>query len=161
MLFFQVVLVLGYAYSHGVTRRLSPNQQFLLHTVLLIAALFVLPIRPEDSWKPIDGNYPTARILVLLLACVGLPFFLLSTTGPLIQAWQSKTHPHRSPFRLFALSNAGSLLALLTYPFLFERFFSLNRQSATWSIGFWRICGAGLCFRLAIPVQIRPERFGR
>ncbi len=136
MLFFQVVLVLGYSYSHLITRRLVPHQQWLLHTVLLLVALMLLPVRPEADWKPADGNFPTTRILILLSACIGLPFFLLSTTGPLIQAWQSKTHPHRSPFRLFALSNAGSLLALLSYPFIFERFFSLDAQSATWSLAF-------------------------
>ncbi len=136
MLFFQVALVLGYAYSHFITNRLSPTQQWALHTVLLAVAIVFLPVKPADFWKPEDGAYPTWRILVLLAASVGLPFFLLSTTGPLIQVWQATTHPHRSPFRLFALSNAGSLLGLITYPFIFERFFSIQDQSWTWSLSF-------------------------
>ncbi len=136
MLFFQVALVMGYAYSHGINRRLTPSRQWLLHTVLLVLALWFLPIQPADQWKPIDGTMPTYRILVLLLACVGLPFFLLSTTGPLIQAWQSQSHPDRSPFRLFALSNAASLLALVSYPFVFERFLTLENQSWVWSLSF-------------------------
>ncbi|MGI9516487.1 MAG: fused MFS/spermidine synthase [Pirellulaceae bacterium] len=136
MLFFQVALVLGYAYSHLITNRLSPAQQLGLHAALLVIAIVFLPIKPDDFWKPADGLYPTWRILVLLTVSVGLPFFLLSTTGPLIQAWQATTHPHRSPFRLFALSNFGSLLALISYPFVFEPFFSIQNQSWTWSFSF-------------------------
>ena len=136
MLFFQTVLVLGYAYAHFVTRRLTPTQQWILHTILLGIAVLCLPVRPTDYWKPLDSAMPTWRILTLLTVSVGLPFFLVSTTGPLIQAWQSKTHPGRSPFRLFALSNFASLLALISYPFVFERWFVVNTQSWIWSITF-------------------------
>ena len=136
MLFFQSALVFGYAYSHVVTRRLTPRHQWILHSVLLLLAILTLPVKPTDYWKPLDGTMPTARILALLAVSVGLPFFLLSTTGPLIQAWQSKTHPDKSPFRLFALSNLASLAALVSYPFVFERYLTLNQQSWFWSIGF-------------------------
>ncbi len=136
MLFFQSALVMGYAYSHFVTQRLSPRQQWILHSLLLGVAILLLPVKPTDYWKPLDGTLPTVRILALLAVSVGLPFFLLSTTGPLIQAWQSQTHPDRSPFRLFALSNLASLTALISYPFVFERYLTLNAQSWFWSIGF-------------------------
>ena len=136
MLFFQSALVLGYAYSHFVTQKLTAKQQWILHSVLLLLAIATLPIRPTEYWKPTDGTMPTYRILLLLGASVGLPFVLLSTTGPLIQAWQSQTHPNRSPFRLFALSNFASLLALMSYPFVFESNLTLNQQSWFWSAGF-------------------------
>ena len=136
MLFFQVVLVLGYAYSHLVTRKLSPRGQVLLHSVLLVVAISMLPIRPDSAWKPVDGHHATWRVLLLLVGSVGLQFFLVSTTGPLVQYWQSLTHPTRSPFRLFALSNAASMLALVSYPLLMERWFTLEWQSWIWSAGF-------------------------
>ena len=136
MLFFQSALVLGYAYSHFITQKLTAKRQWILHTILLLLAIATLPIRPAEYWKPMDGTIPTFRILFLLAASVGLPFVLLSTTGPLIQAWQSQTHPDRSPFRLFALSNFASLLALMSYPFVFESNLTLNQQSWFWSAGF-------------------------
>ncbi len=136
MLFFQIVLVLGYGWSHFINRHLSPRRQWILHSLVLITALATLPIRPGDEWKPVDGHMATWRLLLLLAASVGLPYFLVSTTGPLIQAWQSVTHPGKSPFRLFALSNFASLAALVTYPLLYERYLTLNAQSWTWTCGF-------------------------
>lgn len=136
MLFFQSALVFGYAYAHFMNRRLTPRQQWISHTLLLVIAICFLPIKPADYWKPVDASMPTMRILVLLAVSVGLPFFLLSMTGPLLQAWQSKTHPHRSPFRLFALSNFASLAALVSYPFLFEPHMTVATQSKTWSFAF-------------------------
>ncbi len=145
MLFFQSALVLGYAYSHFITQRLTARHQWILHTVLLLIAILTLPIRPTDYWKPDSGEMPTFRILLLLAASVGLPFILLSTTGPLIQAWQTQTHPDRSPFRLFALSNFASLLALISYPFVFESNLALDEQSWFWSIGFGVFALCALC----------------
>ena len=136
MLFFQVILVLGYSYSHFISQQLVPRRQWIIHTSLLIIAALCLPIKPDDSWMPIDGSAPTLSILLLLVACIGAPFFILSSTSPLIQSWQSRTHPNKSPYRLFALSNAGSLLALISYPFLIEPVFSLSNQSSIWSAGF-------------------------
>src|SRR5207237_2375787 len=93
-------------------------------------------ITPGGFWKPSDGNYPAARILLLLAAKVGAPFFVASTTGPLVQAWFSQLYPGRSPYRLYALSNVGSLAALLTYPFLIEPMMGVDLQGILWSIGF-------------------------
>src|SRR5262245_21723282 len=120
MLFFQVVLLGGYAYAHFTSQRLKPRAQAALHLALLVAALGLLPITPGDSWKPRGGGNPTLDILTLLTASLGLPYFVLSSTGPLLQHWFSRTTPARSPYRLYALSNAGSLLALVSFPFLFE-----------------------------------------
>ena len=136
MLFFQVVLFLGYTYSHLTSRWLSLRGQTLLHAALLVAALLTLPIIPHEAWKPGDATEPTWRILGLLAATVGLPYFLLSSTGPLIQAWFAQAYLGRSPYRLYALSNAGSLLALVTYPCLVEPFWELPRQAWVWSGGF-------------------------
>ena len=136
MLFFQVILVLGYSYSHFISQRLAPKRQWLIHVSLLIIAGLCLPIQPDNSWMPTDASTPTVSILLLLIVCIGAPFFILSSTSPLIQSWQSRTHPEKSPYRLFALSNAGSLLALISYPFLIEPFVSLSVQSNIWSVAF-------------------------
>ncbi|MBX3416881.1 MAG: fused MFS/spermidine synthase [Pirellulaceae bacterium] len=137
MLFFQVVLVAGYAYSHIITNRLNPRTQWILHFVLVATAILLLPIRPGEHWKPLDGTLPTWRILALLSAVVALPFFVLSTTGPLIQKWQSQTHADRSPYRLFALSNLASLAALVTYPLFVETYLTLDQQAGLWSVLFF------------------------
>ncbi len=135
MLFFQSGLVLGYAYSHQLTQRLSPFNQWLLHLIALSAAILFLPIRPGLEWKPEDGLYPNWRVLGLLAGTIGIPYVVLSTTGPLIQRWQSLSHPTYSPYRLFALSNLGSLLALVGFPFLIESYLTLDQQSWYWSGG--------------------------
>ncbi len=145
MLFFQSGLVLGYAYAHQVTQRLGPTTQWLLHLILVSTAVLFLPIRPDLAWKPVDGLWPSWRVLVLLTATIGVPYVVLSTTGPLLQRWQSLSHPHRSPYRLFALSNFGSLLALVGYPFLIDSRWTLAGQSWLWSAGF-------LCYALSIAV---------
>ena len=113
MLFFQCTLFLGYVYSHLLFSKLSLSKQIRVHWVLLglasIMAFFVIPL---DSLKPTGTEDPTVRILLLLTICVGLPYAVLSTTGPLIQAWFSRAYPGLSPYRLFSLSNMGSLIAL-------------------------------------------------
>src|SRR5690606_17474462 len=101
-----------------------------------LAAVAVLPIAPDASWKPTGGNDPTLRILGLLLLSVGLPYLVLSTTGPLVQAWYSRAFVGRSPYRLYALSNVGSLLALLSYPFIIEPAWDVATQSRVWSVMF-------------------------
>src|SRR5271165_777002 len=113
LLFFQLLLLAGYFYAHCLIRYLQPHQQFWTHTSLLIASLATLPIIPSVIWKPIDAGDPTLRILLLLAATVGLPYTLLSATSPLLQAWYVRTHEGAIPYRLFALSNLGSMLALL------------------------------------------------
>ncbi len=144
MLYFQVVLLVGYAYAHFSTRWLKPRVQAILHSALLLAALVMLPITPTDSWKPSASENPVPRILALLTVTLGLPYFVLSSTGPLMQQWFSRTNPGRSPYRLFALSNAGSLLALVSYPFFFETHFTRKIQAEMWGWGleaFVLFCG--------------------
>jgi SAM-dependent methyltransferase len=133
LLFFQMVLLLGYLYSHAVIRYLKPRAQMLLHAALLLASVLALPIYPNVSWKPEGGAEPTLRILGLLAVTVGLPYFLLSTTGPLLQAWYARRFHGAMPYRLYALSNAGSMFALITYPALFEPYFNTHQQSGMWS----------------------------
>ncbi len=113
-----------------------PGIQAAVHLLLLAGAIAVLPIAPDASWKPAPDQSPTWRILMLLTVCVGLPYFALSTTGPLVQAWFSRTYPKRSPYRLYALSNIGSLLALLSYPFYVEPAFNIGSQARYWTWGF-------------------------
>ena len=136
MLFFQVLLFCGYLYAHLIVRFLTPVWQGALHALLVIASVSLLPIMPDAGWKPVDSQNPTWRILLLLGANVGLPYFLLSSTAPLIQSWFSQTYSNRSPYRLYALSNTGSLVALLSYPFVFEPAMGVQSQSTFWTIGF-------------------------
>jgi hypothetical protein len=146
LVFFQSVLLIGYAYSDWTTRLLAPRKQAWLHIALLAASLLMLPIIPEARWKPgADSGEPLVLILGLLGATIGLQYFLLSTTSPLVQAWFWQSYRHAVPYRLFALSNLASLLALLSYPVLVEPFLPLAAQSWLWSIaycGFALLCGA-------------------
>src|SRR5579871_2420329 len=120
LLFFQLILLAGYLYAHCLIRYVKPKHQFFVHAGLLAASLATLPIIPASHWKPLSGDDPTFRIILLLGATVGLPYMLLSATSPLLQAWYIRTHPGAIPYRLFALSNFGSMLALLSYPTLVE-----------------------------------------
>ena len=136
LVFFQSALLLGYAYADAVVRKLIPRVQVRLHAVLLIVSLIALPIIPGEAWKPLGTENPVLRILGLLTATIGLPYFLLSTTSPLLQAWFARRYPGPSPYRLFALSNLASMLALLGYPFLLEPFVPTRLQAYGWSIGY-------------------------
>jgi hypothetical protein len=135
MVFFQLVLLLGYAYAHAIAR-LGPRAQFAIHAALLVASAAFLPIAPEAAWKPEGGENPVTRILALLFATIGLPYFLLSSTSPLVQSWFARAFPGRSPYPLFALSNFASMGALLGYPFLFEPWLRNAEQSLYWSYGY-------------------------
>jgi hypothetical protein len=135
MLFFQLLLLLGYTYAHVLSQYDNKTQRWI-HILLLIAALLTLPIEPSVDLKPVDSDFPSLRILTLLALSVGLPYLLLSTTGPLVQRWFAMNYPNRSPYRLFALSNAGSLLALLSYPVVFEPYLSVHSQMIGWSMAF-------------------------
>ncbi|TAJ21401.1 MAG: ferrichrome ABC transporter permease [Dehalococcoidia bacterium] len=146
-LFFQVALLGGYAYAHLLASRLGPKRQGLVHLVLLVAALAVLPIIPDKSWQPHGEDDPTLRIVALLAVTVGAPYLLLSTTGPLVQQWFARAHPGRNPYVLYALSNVGSLIGLLAYPLVVERFVGLHGQAWIWSIGY--VIFALLCGYLA------------
>ena len=135
MLFFQVLLLGGYAYAHFLSRRLKPRTQVVGHLALIGAAMAALPITPADSWKPVGGGDPTWHILALLIVSIGLPYFVVSATGPLMQHWFSRTHPGIAPFRLYALSNVGSLLALVSFPVFFETRFTRPAQAQLWAWG--------------------------
>lgn len=134
MLFFQLLLFCGYLYAHCLRTFFRPSLQAIIHLTLLSSAVLMLPIHPSDAWKPTGSEAPTMYLLWLLLAHVGLPYFVLSSTGPLVQAWLSYQDSSDRVYRLYALSNAGSLVALLSYPFIVEPVLSVTQQSTTWSL---------------------------
>src|SRR5512139_3672253 len=133
VLFFQAGLLGGYIYAHWSVRYLKPKAQTFLHAALLLFSLAVLPVTPAPGWKPTGGEDPIFRILAVLTVSAGLPYLLLSTTSPLIQAWYNRKYNSALPYKLFALSNLASLLGLLAYPFLFEPNVTLRGQSLFWS----------------------------
>jgi hypothetical protein len=148
LLFFQVVLLLGYFYAHLLTRNFCPRAQGWIHATLVAASLLALPILPKDSWKPTGVEDPVLRILLLLGVTVGLPYFLLSSTSPLLQAWYTRGRAKITPYRFYALSNAGSMLALLSFPILIEPNFSSSRQAMGWSLSYTAV--AILCAVIAV-----------
>ena len=140
MLFFQLGLVLGYGYAHLLVSVFMNHRMWQLgvHFVLLALVLFTLPISPSPEMKPTSTETePIWGIVKLLTLTVGFPYVLLSASGPLIQHWFSVVYPNRSPYRLYAVSNLGSLLALLTYPFVFEPILTVTRQTLLWSALFF------------------------
>ncbi|MFZ0311377.1 MAG: fused MFS/spermidine synthase [Candidatus Korobacteraceae bacterium] len=150
ILFFQILLLLGYAYAYLTNGWLRPRAQAGVHSLLIVLALAVLvfrlstwgsPLLPASSWKPSGSEHPLLRIVTLLVASVAFPYFLVSTTGPLLQAWYGRISSE-VPYRLYALSNAGSLIALITYPVIVEPLLSLKVQALVWGIGFL-LFGAG------------------
>ncbi|HWI36794.1 MAG TPA: fused MFS/spermidine synthase [Burkholderiales bacterium] len=144
LVFFQSILLAGYAYADW-TSRLGARRQAYLHVALLLVSFACLPIIASTSWKPQGDEEPILRILALLVATIGLPYFLLSTTTPLLQAWYWRRFQSAVPYRLFALSNFASLLALLGFPLLFEPAFDLQQLGWGWSFvygGFAVLCGA-------------------
>ena len=164
VLFFQVVLVLGYLYAHLLVRHVQPRRQMFVHVPVLLASLLVLPILPAASWKPTGPQDPVLKILGLLTLTVGVPFFVLSTCGPLLQAWYSRVDGR--PYRLFSVSNAASLLALLTYPLLVEPRLGTHAQADLWSLAYalfvalaiWITVRAGLAAEPASPALVPAVR---
>ena len=134
LLFFQVALLAGYGYAHWLGSRANSRTQAAVHVALLAVSLAFLPIAPSSTWKPVSSGDPVGRILLLLTATVGGPYVMLAATGPLLQRWFSLNRPGESPYRLYALSNAGSFLALLSYPFVVEPLQRLHTQVLIWSI---------------------------
>jgi hypothetical protein len=133
MVFFQVVLLAGYAYADFTTRWLRPRVQAGLHAALLLLSLVLLPIVTSARWKPDGSEEPTLWILGLLMGTIGLPYFLLSTTGPLVQSWVTRTPWRAQVYRYFSLSNLASLVSLLSYPLWIERHSTLLEQAHGWS----------------------------
>ena len=160
-LFFQVFLTGGYAYTTWLIGRVSAKKQGWIHLGLLAASVVLVallgatwpsPITPDASWKPLSVDTPIWDIFKLLTVCVGVPYFLLSTNSPLTQAWFSRALPGRSPYWLYALSNIGSLLGLVAYPFLIEPNLTLKNQGWAWTVGY------GLFVLLAAYGAIRSTR---
>jgi hypothetical protein len=127
LVFFQTALLAGYWYAHVLKR-------LWVHAALLAVALAFLPVIPGERWKPAGAGDPTWQILAMLTAVLGLPYFLLSATSPLLQKWLARDGSQ--PYRLFALSNVGALLALAAYPLWIEPRSSTRGQDAWWSGGF-------------------------
>ena len=149
-LFFQIFLTVGYAYSAWMISHVRVRNQRVIHITLLGVAVVALaalgffwpsPVTPSAAWKPTSVDTPILDIFKLLMVAVGLPYFMLCTNSPLIQAWFSKALPGKSPYRLYALSNIGSLLGLLAYPFLIEPNLTLRAQGWAWTIGFVLFAG--------------------
>ena len=148
MLFFQIALLLGYGYAHFLVRSVPLQRQSTVHIILLVLSLATLPILPNPRWKPTGGEDPLLGIMGLLTVSVGLPYILLSSTSPLLQSWYSRTREGGLPYRFFALSNLGSMLALLTYPIFIEPYLSNGHQAWTWSGAF--IAFVACCVAVAL-----------
>ena len=136
MVFFQFTLLAGYFYADTMVRKVAPRRQAVVHTSLLLLSLAVLPIVPSEALKPVDGSDPTLRILGLLALTIGLPYLMLSTTGPLVQAWFARRFQGERVYRLYALSNVASMSALVAYPPLIEPLTSARVQSWGWSTAY-------------------------
>jgi len=133
MLFFQVLLLAGYSYVLAITARIGVRKQAIVHVSILLLSCLYLPLTLTGR---LDASNPALSLFVYLLAAVGLPVFVISTTSPLLQKWFTRTG-HASandPYFLFAVSNGGSLLALLSYPLLLEPQFTLSRQNQIWVV---------------------------
>ena len=157
LLFFQIVLLLGYLYAHASIHFLKPHVQAIVHVVLLLASAVAFSLVPSPMLKPAGTEEPVSRILLVLASTVGLKYFLLSTTGPLLQAWYAAGRPGESyPYRLYALSNFGSMLALLGYPILVEPLLTRHQQVGWWTggyVAFAILCGV---VALTVPRQTAP-----
>jgi hypothetical protein len=136
LVFFQAELLLGYLYVHLLHEWLSPRRQNIVHCALLLLSLATLPVVANPAWKDAAFANPTWNVLVVLGTAVGMPYLLLSTTGPLMQAWYARSFNSLMPYRLYALSNLASMLALLSYPVLVEPFFIVAQQANAWSVGY-------------------------
>jgi len=141
LLFFQVVLLLGYFYAHTLVGRFRARTQGRIHAALLILSLLALPIVPKDSWKPSTPFHPALHILCLLAATAGPPYFLLSSTSPFLQAWYARKDSQAAPYRFHAISNLGAMLALISYPILVEPSVATSHQGTEWS---WAYAGVAI-----------------
>jgi spermidine synthase len=136
MVFFQSGLLAGYAYADAMVRKCRPAVQGWTHIGLLVASLVMLPIVPGVAWKPLGNEDPVLLILGLLVAVIGLPYFVLAATSPLLQAWFARSFPSGTPYRLFALSNLAAVFALIAYPFYIEPWIPVRTQVLAWSVGY-------------------------
>ena len=144
LVFFSLVLLLGYLYAHWVSSRFNSQKQAVIHILLLTAAMLTLGIRIRPSPTAVSFH-PALTVFRVLVTVIGLPYLALSATTPLLTAWYAGSFEGRSPYRLFALSNFASLLALASYPLLIEPGLTMNQQTKWWSAGFLLfavLCGA-------------------
>lgn len=158
MVFFQAELLLGYLYVHWLHETLAPRRQTLVHIALLLLSLATLPVAADPSWKETAQAHPTLNVLGVLATAVGLPYLLLSTTGPLMQAWYARAFAGVMPYRLYALSNLASMLALLSYPVLVEPFLAVQGQAWMWSAGYALFVIAGGATAWRTWRLVSPER---
>ncbi len=161
LLFFQACLLAGYAYAHWLGSARNMRFQASVHVGLLLASLAFLPLHPDAAvWKPISAADPSGRILLLLTVTVGVPYLLLSSTAPLLQRWFTIGQPEKSPWRLYALSNFASFIALLSYPSIFEPLLRLRTQGWIWSglyLTFAMLCGWVALRLWSVPSAVRAE----
>jgi hypothetical protein len=158
MLFFQILLLAGYSYVLVTTSWLQARKQAVLHGVLLLLSCLYLPLTLTGNAGEIsEQNYPALWLFAYLLSAIGLPIFLISTTSPLLQKWYTHTG-HEDPYFLFAVSNAGSLLALISYPVLLEPNLKLSRQSHLWAVAYIVFLVLSLGCMLMLWKTPRPER---
>lgn len=140
LVFFQAELLLGYAYVHWLHEKLPAARQMVVHGTLLVLSLLTLPVVANPAWRELVAGSPALGVLLVLATAVGAPYLLLSTTGPLMQAWYARAHLFSSagvqPYRLYALSNLASMLGLLTYPVLVEPLLDVRPQALAWSAGY-------------------------
>lgn len=143
MVFYQMLLFIGYLYAHYISTRLPHKRQIQVHAAIIIISLIALPVALPDNMIPPTDSNPTLWLVWTLFISIGLPFFVISTTSPLIQKWFSHVGHHTShdPYYLYAASNIGSLLALLSYPFIIEPNIGLSMQKLSWSGGYIGLIG--------------------
>src|SRR5438093_1448378 len=165
LVFYQAALLAGYLYAHATTSWLGARRQAALHVGLVLLPLLVLPIGIPSGWTPPAAANPIPWLLALLAAAVGLPFFAVSTTSPLLQRWFAGTgHPSAAdPYFLYAPSNLGSMLGLLGYPVLLEPHLRLPEQSRLWAEGYLLLLAltlacALLLWRSPVPALAEPSR---
>ena len=158
LLFYQTALLVGYAVAHIIATRVPARRQIVVHAVLAAGAILALPVVASPGWKPAAVGWPVPHILLWLSVSVGAPYVLLSGTGTLLQTWCRDRLPNRSPYPLYAISNAGSILGLVTYPTLVEPRLPLHHQSTLWSALFvvW-VLGTLLCARGGANTAHQPQ----
>jgi spermidine synthase len=158
MLFFQILLLAGYSYVLVTTSWMEARKQAVLHTVLLLLSCLYLPLTLTGNAGDIsEHHYPALWLFAYLLSAIGLPIFLISTTSPLLQKWFTHTG-HEDPYFLFAVSNAGSLLALISYPVLLEPNLKLSRQTHIWAVAYVVFLVLSLGCMLVLWKSSRAER---
>ena len=150
LMYYQAILLAGYLYAHVISRRLTIRSQIAAHSLLVVASFVVLPIAMPRGWTPPTTGPVIPWLLLLLTAAIGLPFFLLSATAPLIQHWFTRLNGHRArnPYALYSASNGGSFVGLLAFPLFFEPRLTLHEQSKLWSVGY--VIAIGMTIACAI-----------